>query len=134
PSTGEEMTRKASDDQPFCALAFKIATDTYGNLSNFRVYSGVLNKGTYVYNSRSGRKERIGRILRMHANHREDIDSIGAGDIAAAVGLSDTRTGHPLCEEKAPITVESITFPEPVISQAIEPKTKGDQDKLGIAL
>jgi elongation factor G len=98
------------------------------------VYSGVLNKGSYVLNSRSGRKERIGRILRMHANHREDIDAIGAGDIAAAVGLSDTRTGDTLCDEKSPITLESITFPEPVISQAIEPKTKGDQDKLGQAL
>ncbi len=134
PKTGEEMTRKASDDEPFCALAFKIATDPYGNLTYFRVYSGVLNKGSYVLNSRSGRKERIGRILRMHANHREDIDSIGAGDIAAAVGLTDTRTGDTLCDEKTQITLESITFPEPVISQAIEPKTKGDQDKLGIAL
>ncbi|HEY3675436.1 MAG TPA: elongation factor G [Candidatus Tumulicola sp.] len=134
PKDGEEMTRKASDDEPFCALAFKIATDPYGNLTYFRVYSGVLNKGSYVLNSRSGRKERIGRILRMHANHREDIDTIGAGDIAAAVGLTDTRTGDTLCDEKTPITLESITFPEPVISQAIEPKTKGDQDKLGIAL
>jgi elongation factor G len=134
PKTGDEMTRQPDDSQPFCALAFKIATDPYGNLTYFRVYSGILNKGSYVLNSRSGRKERIGRILRMHANHREDIDSIGAGDIAAAVGLSDTRTGDTLCDEKSPITLESITFPEPVISQAIEPKTKGDQDKLGIAL
>ena len=134
PKTGEEMTRKPDDAQPFCALAFKIATDPYGNLTYFRVYSGVLNKGSYVLNSRTGRKERIGRILRMHANHREDIDSIGAGDIAAAVGLGDTRTGDTLCDEKTPITLESITFPEPVISQAIEPKTKGDQDKLGTAL
>ncbi len=134
PKTGEEMIRKPDDAEPFCALAFKIATDPYGNLTYFRVYSGVLSKGSYVLNSRSGRKERIGRILRMHANHREDIDSIGAGDIAAAVGLSDTRTGDTLCDEKSPITLESITFPEPVISQAIEPKTKGDQDKLGTAL
>jgi elongation factor G len=134
PKDGTEMTRKPSDDEPFCALAFKIATDPYGNLTYFRVYSGVLNKGSYVLNSRSGRKERIGRILRMHANHREDIDTIGAGDIAAAVGLTDTRTGDTLCDEKTPITLESITFPEPVISQAIEPKTKGDQDKLGVAL
>ncbi len=134
PKTGEEMARQPDDAEPFCALAFKIATDPYGNLTYFRVYSGILNKGSYVYNSRSGRKERIGRILRMHANHREDIDSIGAGDIAAAVGLSDTRTGDTLCDEKAPITLESITFPEPVIYQAIEPKTKGDQDKLGTAL
>ncbi len=134
PKTGDEMVRKPDDAEPFCALAFKIATDPYGNLTYFRVYSGVLSKGSYVLNSRSGRKERIGRILRMHANHREDIDSIGAGDIAAAVGLSDTRTGDTLCDEKSPITLESITFPEPVISQAIEPKTKGDQDKLGTAL
>ncbi len=134
PQSGEEMRRKPEDSEPFCALAFKIATDPYGNLTYFRVYSGTLNKGTYLYNSRSGRKERIGRILRMHANHREDIDSIGAGDIAAAVGLTDTRTGDTLCDEKQAITLESITFPEPVISQAIEPKTKGDQDKLGTAL
>ncbi|HKU81398.1 MAG TPA: elongation factor G, partial [Candidatus Tumulicola sp.] len=134
PKNGDEMTRNPDDVEPFCALAFKIATDPYGNLTYFRVYSGVLNKGSYVLNSRSGRKERIGRILRMHANHREDIDAIGAGDIAAAVGLSDTRTGDTLCDEKAPIALESITFPEPVIYQAIEPKTKGDQDKLGQAL
>ena len=132
--TDEEITRKPSDSEPFAALAFKIATDPYGNLTYFRVYSGVLEKGSYVYNSRSGKKERIGRILRMHANHREDIDAIGAGDIAAAVGMSDTRTGDTLCDEKHAILLESITFPEPVISQAIEPKTKGDQDKLGIAL
>ncbi|HEY8314848.1 MAG TPA: elongation factor G [Candidatus Baltobacteraceae bacterium] len=134
PETGDDMTRKADDDEPFSALAFKIATDPYGNLTYFRVYSGILNKGSYVYNARSGKKERIGRILRMHANHREDIDSIGAGDIAAAVGLSDTRTGDTLCDEKNPIMLENIVFPEPVIFQAIEPKTKGDQDKLGIAL
>jgi elongation factor G len=134
PKTDEEIERKPSDDEPFSALAFKIATDPYGNLTYFRVYSGVLEKGSYVYNARSGRKERIGRILRMHANHREDIDAIGAGDIAAAVGLSDTRTGDTLCDEKHAILLESITFPEPVISQAIEPKTKGDQDKLGTAL
>jgi len=134
PKSSEKITRKADDNEPFCALAFKIATDPYGNLTYFRVYSGVLEKGSYVYNARSGRKERIGRILRMHANHREDIDAIGAGDIAAAVGLSDTRTGDTLCDEKTPILLENIVFPEPVISQAIEPKTKGDQDKLGIAL
>ncbi len=134
PETGDEIRRKADDSEPFCALAFKIATDPYGNLTYFRVYSGALNKGSYVYNPRSGRKERIGRILRMHANHREDIDAIGAGDIAAAVGLTDTRTGDTLCDEKHPIALESIVFPEPVISQAIEPKTKGDQDKLGTAL
>jgi elongation factor G len=134
PKTGGEATRKPDDKEPFAALAFKIATDPYGNLTYFRVYSGTLDKGSYVYNARSGRKERIGRILRMHANHREDIDSIGAGDIAAAVGLADTRTGDTLCDEKTAIILESITFPEPVISQAIEPKTKGDQDKLGTAL
>jgi len=134
PKTGAPIERKPDDNEPFAALAFKIATDPYGNLTYFRVYSGTLNKGTYVYNARSGKKERLGRILRMHANHREDIDSIGAGDIAAAVGLGDTRTGDTLCDEKHPIILESITFPEPVISQAIEPKTKGDQDKLGIAL
>jgi elongation factor G len=129
-----EITRKPDDKEPFAALAFKIATDPYGNLTYFRVYSGILEKGSYVYNARSGRKERIGRILRMHANSREDIDSIGAGDIAAAVGLGDTRTGDTLCDEKNPIILENIVFPEPVISQAIEPKTKVDQDKLGTAL
>jgi elongation factor G len=134
PKNDGDITRKADDDQPFAALAFKIATDPYGNLTYFRVYSGVLEKGSYVYNARSGKKERIGRILRMHANHREDIDAIGAGDIAAAVGMTDTRTGDTLCDEKNPILLENIVFPEPVISQAIEPKTKGDQDKLGIAL
>jgi elongation factor G len=134
PKTGAEMTRKPDDKEPFAALAFKIATDPYGNLTYFRVYSGTLEKGSYVYNARSGRKERIGRILRMHANSREDIDSIGAGDIAAAVGLGDTRTGDTLCDEKNAIMLENIVFPEPVISQAIEPKTKVDQDKLGTAL
>ncbi len=130
----KHLVRVADDKQPFAALAFKIATDPYGNLTYFRVYSGTLEKGSYVYNARSGRKERIGRILRMHANHREDIDSIGAGDIAAAVGLTDTRTGDTLCDEKQPILLENIVFPEPVISQAIEPKTKADQDKMGTAL
>jgi elongation factor G len=134
PKTDLEITRLPDDKQPFAALAFKIATDPYGNLTYFRVYSGTLEKGSYVYNARSMRKERIGRILRMHANSREDIDSIGAGDIAAAVGLGDTRTGDTLCDEKNPIMLENIVFPEPVISQAIEPKTKVDQDKLGTAL
>jgi elongation factor G len=129
-----EIIRKPDDNEPFAALAFKIATDPYGNLTYFRVYSGVLKKGSYVLNARSGRKERIGRILRMHANHREDIDEIGAGDIAAAVGLADTRTGDTLCDEKHVIQLESIIFPEPVIFQAIEPKSKADQDKLGTAL
>ena len=130
----KQIERKPLDNEPFAALAFKIATDPYGNLTYFRVYSGTLEKGSYVYNARSGRKERIGRILRMHANHREDIDAIGAGDIAAAVGLTDTRTGDTLCDEKKPIVLENIVFPEPVIFQAIEPKTKVDQDKLGTAL
>jgi len=134
PKTDQEMIRRPDDKEPFAALAFKIATDPYGNLTYFRVYSGTLEKGSYVYNARSQRKERIGRILRMHANSREDIDAIGAGDIAAAVGLGDTRTGDTLCDEKQPIILESIVFPEPVISQAIEPKTKADQDKLGTAL
>jgi elongation factor G len=134
PKNDAEIIRKPDDKEPFAALAFKIATDPYGNLTYFRVYSGVLEKGSYVYNARSQKKERVGRILRMHANHREDIDAIGAGDIAAAVGMSDTRTGDTLCDEKHAILLENITFPEPVISQAIEPKTKGDQDKLGIAL
>ena len=134
PKDDSDITRKADDNQPFAALAFKIATDPYGNLTYFRVYSGVLEKGSYVFNARTGKKERIGRILRMHANHREDIDAIGAGDIAAAVGMTDTRTGDTLCDEKEPILLENIVFPEPVIFQAIEPKTKGDQDKLGIAL
>jgi elongation factor G len=134
PKTDLEIVRKPSDTEPFAALAFKIATDPYGNLTYFRVYSGVLDKGSYVLNARSGKKERIGRILRMHANSREDIDQIGAGDIAAAVGLGDTRTGDTLCDEKNPVILENITFPEPVISQAIEPKTKGDQDKMGQAL
>jgi elongation factor G len=126
--------RKPDDNEPFAALAFKIASDPYGNLTYFRVYSGFLDKGSYVLNARTGRKERISRILRMHANTREDIDQIGAGDIAAAVGLGDTRTGDTLCDEKFPVMLENITFPEPVISQAIEPKTKGDQDKMGQAL
>jgi elongation factor G len=134
PKTEGEIVRKPDDKEPFAALAFKIATDPYGNLTYFRVYSGTLEKGSYVYNSRSGKKERIGRILRMHANHREDIDAIGAGDIAAAVGMTDTRTGDTLCDEKNPIVLESITFPEPVIHQAIEPKTKSDQDQLSKGL
>jgi elongation factor G len=134
PKTDGVLVRKPDDKEPFAALAFKIATDPYGNLTYFRVYSGTLEKGSYVYNARSQRKERIGRILRMHANSREDIDAIGAGDIAAAVGLGDTRTGDTLCDEKQPIILENIVFPEPVISQAIEPKTKVDQDKLGTAL
>ncbi|HLB38336.1 MAG TPA: elongation factor G [Gemmatimonadales bacterium] len=129
------VERKASDDEPFSALAFKIATDPYvGKLTFFRVYSGVLKSGSYVYNASKDRKERIGRLLQMHANKREEIAEVRAGDIAAAIGLRDTRTGDTLCDEDHPIILETMRFPEPVISVAIEPKTKADQDKLGIAL
>jgi elongation factor G len=135
PNTGEEEHRATSDDAPFSALAFKIMTDPYvGGLAFFRVYSGTLKAGSYIYNASRGRKERIGRILQMHANHRQEIDQVFTGDIAAAVGLRDTGTGDTLCDEGAPILLESIEFPEPVISVAIEPKTKADQDKLGTAL
>src|SRR5438128_403409 len=127
--------RPASDEAPFAALAFKIMTDPYvGKLTFFRVYSGVLSAGSYVYNSTKDRKERIGRLLQMHANKREELDEVRAGDIAAAIGLKDTRTGDTLCEESHPIILEAMRFPNPVISVAIEPKTKADQDKLGIAL
>ncbi len=135
PETGEEEERPSSDDAPFAALAFKIATDPFvGKLCFFRVYSGTLDAGTTVLNSNKDKKERIGRILQMHANHREDIDKVFAGDIAAAVGLKEVTTGETLCDEKAPIVLESMEFPEPVISVAIEPKTKADQEKMGIAL
>ncbi|CEK15613.1 elongation factor G [Chthonomonas calidirosea] len=134
PDTGAEEIRKPSDDEPFCALAFKIATDKYGLLTFFRVYSGTLTSGQTVLNASTGKKERVGRIVRMHANNREDVDAVYAGDIAAIVGLKDTRTGDTLCDEKHPILLESISFPEPVISIAIEPKTKADQDKLATAL
>ena len=135
PETGEETTRPSSDDAPFAALAFKIATDPYvGRLAFFRVYSGKLTAGSYVYNSSKGKRERIGRILRMHSNHRTEIEEVYAGDIAAAVGLKDTGTGDTLCDEKAPVILESMVFPEPVISGAIEPTTKADQEKMGIAL
>ncbi len=132
---GEESERKPSDDEPFSALAFKIATDPYvGKLCFFRVYSGTLSSGSYVYNSTKDNKERIGRILLMHANHREDIEMVYSGDIAAAVGLKNTTTGDTLCDEKDPIILESMEFPEPVIRVAIEPKTKAGQEKMGIAL
>nr|QGT51308.1 elongation factor G [uncultured Firmicutes bacterium] len=135
PGTEEETERKASDDEPFAALAFKIATDPFvGKLAFFRVYSGTLNSGSHVYNSVKDNKERIGRILQMHANHREDIDIVYSGDIAAAVGLKNTTTGDTLCDEKAPVILESMEFPEPVIRVAIEPKTKAGQEKMGIAL
>ena len=132
---GEPDTRPASDDEPFAALAFKIMTDPYvGKLAFFRVYSGVLKSGSYVYNSTKGRKERIGRILQMHANNRTEIDTVYSGDIAAAVGLKDTTTGDTLCNEGRQIILESMEFPDPVISVAVEPSTKNDQDKMGIAL
>ncbi|HMM23187.1 MAG TPA: elongation factor G [Selenomonadales bacterium] len=135
PDTGAEDNRPADDQMPFSALAFKIMTDPYvGKLSFFRVYSGRLTSGSYVYNSTKGKKERIGRILQMHANHREEIEEVYTGDIAAAVGLKDTTTGDTLCDEKKPIILESMVFPEPVISVAVEPKTKADQDKMGVAL
>lgn len=131
----DHIIRKISDDEKFAALAFKIVSDPFvGKLTYFRVYSGVLKPGSYVFNSISGRKERIGRILRMHANHREDIDEAFAGDIVAAVGLRHTKTGDTLCDEDDPVVLEKMEFPEPVISVAIEPKTKADQEKLGEAL
>ena len=135
PDTGEEMVRKASDDEPFSALAFKIMSDPYvGKLAFFRVYSGTLKSGSYVYNSTKGKRERIGRLLQMHANHREEIDEVYAGDIAAAVGLKDTTTGDTLCAEDSPVILESMEFPDPVIQVAIEPKTKAGQDKMAVAL
>ncbi|MZP30250.1 elongation factor G [Heliobacterium undosum] len=135
PDSGEEDVREVSDEEPFSALAFKIMADPYvGKLAFFRVYSGKLSSGSYVYNSTKGKKERIGRILQMHANHREEIAEFYTGDIAAAVGLKDTTTGDTLCDEKQPIILESMQFPDPVIHVAIEPKTKADQDKMGIAL
>ena len=135
PETEEEDFRPASDDAPFSALAFKIATDPYvGKLCYFRVYSGTLEKGTSVLNCTKGVKERMGRILQMHANHREDIDMVYAGDIAAVVGVKNTTTGDTFCDEDHPIILESMVFPEPVIEVAIEPKTKAGQEKMGIAL
>ncbi len=135
PKTGDEITRKPSDEEPFSALAFKIAADPFvGKLAFFRVYSGTMKSGSYVLNSSNGEKERIGRIVRLHANSREEVSEVYAGDIAAAVGLKSTFTGHTLCDPEHPIILESITFPEPVISVAIEPKTKADQEKMGVAL
>ena len=135
PRTEEEDVRHSSDDEPFAALAFKIMTDPFvGKLAFFRVYSGTLSSGSHVYNSTKDNKERIGRILQMHANDREDIDIVYSGDIAAAVGLKNTTTGDTLCDEKHPIILESMEFPEPVIRVAIEPKTKAGQEKMGIAL
>lgn len=135
PETGEEDHRPSSDEEPFSALAFKIMADPYvGKLAFFRVYSGVLEAGSYVYNATKKRKERIGRILQMHANNRKEIDKVYAGDIAAAVGLKDTTTGDTLCAEDKPIILESMVFPDPVISVAVEPKTTDDQEKMGVAL
>ncbi len=135
PETGEEDHRPSSDDEPFAALAFKIMTDPYvGKLAFFRVYSGILDGGSYVYNSTKGKKERIGRILQMHANNRKEIDRVYSGDIAAAVGLKDTTTGDTLCDEAHPIIIVYMVFPDPVISVAVEPSTKNDQEKMGVAL
>jgi elongation factor G len=135
PSTEEEIERPSDDSAPFSALAFKIATDPFvGKLCFFRVYSGTLKSGSHVYNSTKGNRERIGRILQMHANHREDIDAVYSGDIAAAVGLKNTTTGDTLCDESKQVILESMEFPEPVIRVAIEPKTKAGQEKMGIAL
>ena len=135
PKTDEEEERKSSDEEPFAALAFKIMTDPYvGRLSFFRVYSGTLTTGSSVLNATKGKRERMGRILQMHANHREDIESVYSGDIAAVVGLKNTTTGDTLCDEKNPIILESMEFPEPVIRVAIEPKTKAGQEKMGVAL
>lgn len=135
PETSNEEERHSSDDESFSALAFKIMTDPYvGKLAFFRVYSGTLKSGSYVYNSTSGKRERVGRILRMHANHREEVEEVYAGDIAAAVGFKEITTGDTLCDENQQIILESMQFPEPVIDVAIEPKTRADQDKMGIAL
>ncbi|KHE72255.1 elongation factor G [Halobacillus sp. BBL2006] len=135
PQTEESVVRKADDKEPFSALAFKVATDPYvGKLTFFRVYSGVLSAGSYVKNSTKDKRERVGRILQMHANSREEISEVYAGDIAGAVGLKDTGTGDTLCDEKSLVILESMEFPEPVISVAIEPKSKADQDKMSIAL
>jgi elongation factor G len=132
---GTETVRESSDTAPFAALAFKIMTDPYvGRLTFFRVYSGILSAGSYVVNATKGKRERVGRILQMHANSRQEISEVHAGDIAAAVGLKDTTTGDTLCDEKHPVILESMNFPEPVIQLAVEPKTKADQDKMGIAL
>ncbi len=135
PKNDQEIERKPSDSEPFSALAFKVATDPFvGQLVFFRVYSGVIKAGSYVYNSSKGEKERIGRILRIHANHREEIDELQAGGIGALVGMKNTTTGDTLCDQDHAVILESITFPEPVIDIAIEPKTKADQERMGVAL
>jgi elongation factor G len=135
PKTGDKIERKPEASEPFAGLAFKIATDPFvGKLAYFRVYSGKLESGSYVLNSATGNKERVGRIVRMQADKREDVDGVSAGDIAAIVGLKGTTTGDTLCEQANPILLESITFPDPPVSIAIEPKTKADQEKMSIAL
>ncbi|HNZ55276.1 MAG TPA: elongation factor G [Candidatus Paceibacterota bacterium] len=135
PETGEEESRKTSDDEAFSALAFKLQADPFvGQLTFFRVYSGVLKSGSYVYNAVNQERERVGRIVRLHANHREEVDEVFAGEIAAIVGLKNTTTGHTLCDENRPIILEGIKIPEPVIEMRIEPKTKADQEKMGIAM
>ena len=135
PKTEEEIIRQPDDNEPLAALAFKVATDSYvGSLTYFRVYSGILKRGTYVLNSSTGSQERIGRIVRMHANHREEAEEMYSGDLGAIVGLKNTSTGDTLCDPNNPVILEKITFPEPVISVRIEPKTKADQEKLGIAM
>jgi elongation factor G len=135
PETEEEVERHTSDDEPMATLAFKIATDPFiGKLAYVRVYSGVMENGTYVYNSSKGKRERIGRLVKMHANHRQEVDELRAGDLGAVVGLKETTTGDTLCDEKNPVILEKMEFPEPVISVAIEPKTKAGQEKMGIAL
>ncbi len=135
PRTGEEIERFVADDQPFAALAFKLQADPFvGALTYFRIYSGVLKSGSYVYNSINEEKERVGRIVRMHANHREEVEEVYAGEIAAIVGLKNTKTGHTLCDEENPIVLEGINVPEPVVSMRIEPKTKADQEKMGLAM
>jgi len=135
PDTGNQELRAPDEKGPFSALAFKIQADPYvGRLTYFRVYSGTLDSGSYIYNSRKKNRERLSRILRMHANTREEVKQVSAGDIAAAVGLKNTSTGDTLCDEEHPIVLESMVFPEPVISVAIEPKSKADEEKLGVAL
>ena len=135
PKTGEEVERTASDEDPFCALAFKLQTDPFvGALTFFRVYSGSVTAGSYIYNSTTGTKERVGRIVRLQADKREEVEQVFTGEIAAFVGLKDTKTSHTLCDETNPIVLEQIKFPEPVVSLRIEPKTKADQEKMGVAL
>lgn len=135
PKTGETIERLPSDDEPFCALAFKLQTDPFvGQLTFFRVYSGVVRSGTYIYNATTGEKERLGRIVRLMADKREEVEEVYAGEIAAAVGLKETKTSHTLCDEAKPIVLEQIVFPEPVVAVRIEPKTKQDQEKMGVAL